>query len=203
MLTELEIQERKVKFENFWRLLRAKDSMMVQRSRIKWLREGDANTKFFHNCVKGRASRNQVNAILVDGVWIQSPTEVRRVVVEYFTNHVSTERWERPRLDGVHFDHVSQDDNEGLIAPFTGLEIEKVVQDSDGNKSPGPDEFNFAFMKAYWYLMKDEVRIMFDQFHANEVVPKGFLSYFVALIPKISAPMALKDFRPISLLGSL
>jgi hypothetical protein len=51
--------------------------------------------------------------------------------------------------------------------------------------------------------MKNEVRIMFDQFHANEVVPKSILSYFVALIPKISSPIALKDFRPISLLGTL
>jgi len=44
---------------------------------------------------------------------------------------------------------------------------------------------------------------MFDQFHPNEVVPKGKLSYFVALVPKVSLPMALKDFRPISLLGCL
>jgi len=44
---------------------------------------------------------------------------------------------------------------------------------------------------------------MFDQFHANEVVPKSMLSYFVALIPKVSSPLALKDFRPISLLGTL
>jgi len=77
------------------------------------------------------------------------------------------------------------------------------VKESDGNKSPGPDGFNFAFIKDFWYLMKDDVRIMFDQFHANEVVPKGFLSYFVALIPKVSSPMAITDFRPISLLGSL
>jgi hypothetical protein len=52
-------------------------------------------------------------------------------------------------------------------------------------------------------MLKDEVRIVFDQFIANEVVPKGMLSYFVALIPKVSSPMAFKDFRPISLLGCL
>lgn len=52
-------------------------------------------------------------------------------------------------------------------------------------------------------LIKDEVRILFDQFHANEVIPKGMLAYFVALIPKVSSPMALKDYRPISLIGFL
>jgi hypothetical protein len=44
---------------------------------------------------------------------------------------------------------------------------------------------------------------LFDQFHGNGVLPKGMLAYFVALIPKVSSPMALKDFQPISLLGSL
>jgi len=44
---------------------------------------------------------------------------------------------------------------------------------------------------------------MFDQFHANEVLPKGMLAYFVTLIPKISSPLDLKDYRPISLLGCL
>jgi len=40
--------------------------------------------------------------------------------------------------------------------------------------SPGPDGFTFAFIKEFWYLIKHEVRIMFDQFHGNEVVPRSF-----------------------------
>ncbi|MCI32863.1 transposon TX1 putative protein, partial [Trifolium medium] len=44
---------------------------------------------------------------------------------------------------------------------------------------------------------------MFDQFHGIGVLPKGMLSYFVALIPKINLPFGLGDYRPISLLGCL
>lgn len=43
----------------------------------------------------------------------------------------------------------------------------------------------------------------FYQFHANEVVPKSMLAYFVALIPKVASPISLKVLRPIYLLGSL
>jgi len=132
-----------------------------------------------------------------------SPFEVRRNVVNYFTNHVAEDRWECPKLDGVEFVSLSEDDNGLLVAPFSSLEIERVVKDSDGNKIPGPDGFNFAFIKDFWYLIKDEVRIMFDQFHANETLPKSMLAFFVTLIPKVSSPLELKDFRPISLLGCL
>jgi hypothetical protein len=90
-----------------------------------------------------------------------------------------------------------------LSNPFTLVEIEEVVKASDGNKSPGPDGYNFAFVKKFWYLLKGEVRIMFDQFHGNAILPKGMLSYFITLIPKVPSPSALGEFRPISLLGCL
>jgi hypothetical protein len=113
-------------------------------------------------------------------------------------------RWcVRPKLDGVIFPTLSEEENLGLIANFTLEEIEDVVRSSDGNKSPGPDGFNFSFLKKFWNLIKDEIRIMFDQFHGNSCFPKSFLSYFIALIPKVSSPSSLSEFRPISLLGCL
>jgi hypothetical protein len=84
-------------------------------------------------------------------------------------------------------------------------EIEEAVHCSYayGNKSSGPDEFNFAFLKKFWGMLKEDIRIMFDQFHGNSCLPKSFLSYFVTLIPKVGSPSSLSDFRLISLLGFL
>lgn len=62
----------------------------------------------------------------------------------------------------------------------------------------GLDGFNFAFIKEFWYLMKDEMCIMFDHFHGNKVVPRYLLTYFVDLIPKLATLFTLKDFQPIS-----
>jgi hypothetical protein len=98
---------------------------------------------------------------------------------------------------------LEEEENAGLVAPFSLEEIEGVLEECDGDKSSGPDGFNFAFVKKFWYLIKGEVRIMFEQFHGNGRLPKAMLAYFVVLIPKINLPMELKDFRPISLLGCL
>jgi hypothetical protein len=51
--------------------------------------------------------------------------------------------------------------------------------------------------------MKYDVRILFDQFHGNESLPRSLFSYFITLIPKVHSPQELREFRPISLLGSI
>jgi len=108
MLSSLEVEVRKNKFQVLWRLLKSKEAMIFQRSKSKWLKEGDANSKFFHKCVKARAHRNGIKALKVGGEWVCSPSEVRRVVVDHFSAHFASDQWERPRLDGVDFKKISE-----------------------------------------------------------------------------------------------
>lgn len=92
MLSDLEVTIRKSKFEDLWRLLKAKDLLLLQRSRLRWLKEGDANSKFFHKCLKLRSSRNANKALRENDSWVVSPSDVRRKVVGYFTDHVTASR---------------------------------------------------------------------------------------------------------------
>ncbi|MCI04498.1 LINE-1 reverse transcriptase like, partial [Trifolium medium] len=142
-----------------------------------------------------------MSALKVDNIWLESPSLIREAVVNFFQNHFSATSTLRPNLDGVPFPSLSLEDNGVLTAPFSLEEIHKVVRESDGNKSPGPDGFNFAFLKNCWDTIKWENRILFDQFYGIGKLPKSLLSYFVALIPKVTSPFGLGDYRPISLLG--
>jgi hypothetical protein len=202
-LSSHELLVRKDKFGELWKLLKCKERLIFQRSRSKWLKEGDSNSKFFHGCVKARAKLNTISALKVNEVWLESPFEIKTAVSNYFENHVASYPRRRPKLGGVVFPSISGEENLELTSPFTLEEIEEVVKSSDGNKSPGPDGFNFSFLKKFWELLKGDIRIMFDQFHGNSCLPKSFLSYFVTLIPKVSSPVSLSEFRPISLLGCL
>jgi hypothetical protein len=202
-LEEGEVVERKKLFEELWSLLKSIDALTFQRARSKWLKEGDSNTRFFHNCIKGRKRINFVTALRTPVGWVEVPIRVRGAVVEYFKAHFDNDVWSRPTLDGITFPSLSEQNVSDLTAIFTLEEISSVVMGCDGSKSPGPDGFNFAFIKEFWDLLKGDVRVMFDQFHGNACLPKGMFSYFLTLIPKVSSPQALGDFRPISLIGSL
>jgi hypothetical protein len=203
LLSTSEVEERKKLFGDLWRLLKSKDVLAVQRSRSKWLKEGDTNSKYFHGCLKARERKNSISCLRVRNRWIDSTPEIVEEVSSFFKNHFSSSPWPRPKLDGVHFPSVTEEGNGLLLASFGMEEIEDVVMHSDGNKSPGPDGFNFAFVNTFWSMLKGEVRIMFDQFYANASIPKGMMSFFIALIPKVACPSSLGEFRPISLLGCL
>lgn len=65
-------------------------------------------------------------------------------MVDFFTYHVAAPECVRPKLDGVPFVGVGVEDNVSLVAPFSLEEIEGVLESCDGDKSPGPDGFNFT-----------------------------------------------------------
>jgi hypothetical protein len=202
-LVDVEITERKLLFEKLWKLLKNIDALTFQRSRIKWLKEVDANSRFFHNCIKVRKRMNSILMLRTSEGWVEGPVNVKREVVTFFSNQFANDTWCRPTLDGIVFPCLEVDKVEFLTANFTMEEITDAVRGCDGTKSPGPEGFNFAFIKEFWELMRSDIRILFDQFHGNARLPKSICSYFLALIPKVQSPQSLGDFRPISLLGCI
>ncbi|GJZ66534.1 RNA-directed DNA polymerase, eukaryota [Tanacetum coccineum] len=82
-------------------------------------------------------------------------------------------------------------------------EIKKAVWDCGVDKSPGPDGFTFGFYKRFWSLIEKDVLAAVKYFFHYSRIPKGCNSSFIALIPKTPEAKMVKDFRPISLIGSL
>jgi hypothetical protein len=50
----------KEKVQQFWKKISSKESLFRQKSRTKWVQEGDSNSRFFHASIKGRRRRNQI-----------------------------------------------------------------------------------------------------------------------------------------------
>jgi hypothetical protein len=135
--------------------------------------------------------------------WVEKPSEVKDEICGYFLNHFSEEEWDRPTIEGVVVPSLTWEEAGSLEVPFLEVEVKEIIDASHNNKSPGPNGFNFEFFSECWEVVKMDLMQLFQEFYFNARVPKGMLSYFIALIPKISNPHAIPNFRPISLLGSV
>ena len=65
---------------NMHSLARAQNSIKWQMSRMNWLKEGDANTKFFHGYMSSRRRHNAINVVSVDGVSVDGVQNIRAAV---------------------------------------------------------------------------------------------------------------------------
>ncbi|GJS08120.1 RNA-directed DNA polymerase, eukaryota [Tanacetum coccineum] len=82
-------------------------------------------------------------------------------------------------------------------------EIKRAVWDCGFDKSPGPDGFTFGFYRRYWDTIENDVVDAVSYFFNVGMFPKGGNASFIALIPKMQDARVVKDFRPISLIGSV
>ena len=73
-------------------------SICWQQSRNQWLREGDANTKYFHSILSSRRRRNAICSVLFDGVRIEGVQPVRHAVFNHFAQHFKAPDAERPSI---------------------------------------------------------------------------------------------------------
>ncbi|GKE40092.1 RNA-directed DNA polymerase, eukaryota [Tanacetum coccineum] len=66
-----------------------------------------------------------------------------------------------------------------------------------------PDGFTFEFYCKYWNLINHDVVAAITSLFSTGTFPSGCNSSFIALIPKSQEAKMVKDFRPISLIGSM
>ncbi|GAU30310.1 hypothetical protein TSUD_211670 [Trifolium subterraneum] len=78
-------------------LSRMNASITWQQSRSMWLKEGDANSKYFHSVLAGRRRGNAISVIQVDGVTLEGVNSIRHAVFSHFVTQFkvqSLDRWQ-------------------------------------------------------------------------------------------------------------
>lgn len=181
------------------------ESLLLQKSRVKWLSKGDGNNKFFHNQCKSNWNQNKVLALVnQSGTMLHGQRDCAKIAVDYFTdvlgspNHTSLLEND-DILEGINCPNITQTQAAMLEAPVTRDIIYSTLKKMGKNKAPGPDGFNPEFFLATWSIVGDcfcnAVLSLFNDLNMH----RGVNSTNIALIPKVLTPANMRDFRPISL----
>ena len=199
--THHEVATRKQLQQDLWEAAQSHESLMRQKARSRWIKEGDCNSRYFHMMINASRRSNCLKGVMVKGSWIEEPVIVKEVVRSFFSQRFKESDFGRPTLDGVHFQTITRQHNDMLVERFQEDEVKRVVWGCGSDKSPGPDGLNFKFIKQFWHIFKPDFLRFLDEFHVNGIFPKGSNASFIALILKVVEPQMLNDYRPISLIG--
>ena len=184
-----------------WSLL--EEASWRQKSREIWLKEGDRNTGFFHKMANSHRRRNAINKIKINGRWLTDDNAIQKGIVDEFKGHLSEPGLWRPAFPSISLKELGTDDADSLEVRFSEEEVSTAIAGLNGEKAPGPDGFPIAFWSFSWEFVKDEVMEFFKEFYERKKFVKSLNATFLVLIPKKGNIEDVKDYRPISLLGSL
>ncbi|GJZ67194.1 RNA-directed DNA polymerase, eukaryota [Tanacetum coccineum] len=128
---------------------------------------------------------------------------VKHEFLSHFRKQFSPPDSPRFCFDYVFPNKLSSDQVEDLEHNVTYEEVKRAIWDCGTNKSPGPDGFTFKFFHEFWATIDQDVFQAVLEFFESGLIPRGCNASFIALIPKIQDAKLVKDFRPISLIGSI
>ncbi|XP_066347979.1 uncharacterized protein [Miscanthus floridulus] len=134
-----------------------------QHSRLMFLAEGDANTRFFHLQACHRSRKNHIASLTVQGNDLVLSEQMADALYEHYSALLSTPF---QRSGNVNFDGlgITQHDLSMLDVCFSEFEIWATIKELPSDKAPGPDGFTGLFYKVAWPIIKQDVLNAFNAF---------------------------------------
>lgn len=127
--------------EDFWKL----------KSRIQWLNEGDANTRFFHFSTLQRRRRNHITSLKdYAGIWTFDNLVIKDSIFQYFNSLFTTEQLSSLKTYTQSSTSFLSDANcLSLTRPLQDLKVVHAIKSFKPYKSPGPDGLHPFFYQHY------------------------------------------------------
>ncbi|VFQ87108.1 unnamed protein product [Cuscuta campestris] len=182
-------------------LTKRESEFWQQKAGVKWIKEGDASSKFFHNLVKGKRLRLQISSIKTDeGEILEDKTEIATHAINFFSKLYK----EDSVSDDSHIFNfipkiINEEDNKLIYTLPQGEEVRRAIWDLNEHSASSLDGYNGVFFKTFWHIIQQEVVRASQEFFLCLPVPKSYGATQLTLIPKEDNPKSLGDYRPISL----
>nr|GEZ45073.1 hypothetical protein [Tanacetum cinerariifolium] len=145
------------------------ERFLKQKGKVEWLEVGDSNSAYFHKSIKIQNQRSRIEVIWNANNVEFSGSCVPNVFVEHFEAFLRTQM---PCNDldtlGLFTKQVSGDASDNMVRPVTNDEFKTAMFDIGDDKASGPDAL------------------------------KEINHTFLALVPKVTTPTKVNDYRLIS-----
>lgn len=172
------------------------------RSRLLYLKDGDANTKLFHMQCSHRMRKKHITMLEYQGTVAIDQQDKAQALFCYFSEAIGSSAGTTAMVDlpSIGIEHM---DLEHLEYPFSELEVWNTVKELPVDKSPGPDGFTAEFYRVAWGIIKQDIMKAFDYFYeTNRGQLHKLNGALITLLPKKPDARSPADYRPISLIHS-
>ncbi|GKA59381.1 RNA-directed DNA polymerase, eukaryota, reverse transcriptase zinc-binding domain protein [Tanacetum coccineum] len=176
------------------------EKFLYQQAKIKWLCDGDKNSKYFHSVLKGRRSKSKIHSIKdKDGITYEGE-QIPNVFLKHFQEFLGTKNHvqEIASFENMFRNKLRLCDAEKMIRDVSDKEIKDAIFDIDDAKAPGPDGFSAAFFKKSWNVIGSDICMAVKEFFMSGRLLGEVNVTLISLIPKIQTPNKVTDFRPIA-----
>ena len=129
------------------------ESRSRQQSRICWLREGDANTAFFHASVRARHSRNTIRNLDHQGNLLNDNLSITQAFRDHYLALFNQRRNIRGLPSNLILNKISKSDNQTLCSLASFDELREVISRLSIDRASGVDGYNGGFYRATWSII--------------------------------------------------
>eukprot|EP00253_Pinus_taeda_P031207 PITA_31207 len=175
-----------------------------QKSTIRWLKEGENNTKFFHRTAIQRRMHNNIAFINnQQGERLEAHEDMEKEFKDYFQEILREPPGNRDHAIRMITQHIpkiiTEDHNNKLLQSISLQEVEEAMAQLKDGKAPGPDGFTTNFFHEFWELIKTEVWELVEESRTMHWILPSLNATFLALVPKGDEPNKPNKYRPIAL----
>ncbi|WMV59508.1 hypothetical protein MTR67_052893 [Solanum verrucosum] len=172
-----------------------------KKSRCLWLKEGGRNTKYFQKTADSNRRYNCIDRLLVGGEIIEDKEMVKGKTLEFFENlYTEPVSW-RPPTIFEDIASLTEEESNFMEAMFEEEELLAAINVSATNKASGPYGLLWHFSEIMG-LYQARLVSNLATLSLTLLVGKSCNALFIALIPKKKGAIELREYRPISLIGS-
>jgi hypothetical protein len=171
------------------------------RSRIRFLKDDDANTALFHRTAGFRKQKNFIPKLIQEDRVITDQDEKQDIIFNFFNGILGTAA--RPSTLDLNFFHRNGIDLTTLEQPILEDEVWATINSLPADRAPGPDGYMGRFYKSCWPVIKSDFMAAVLSLQQGDSRKLWLLnSAYLTLIPTKEEAVTPKDFRPISLIHS-